>query len=298
MRFGLDLPNMGACGDARVLAELAREAEEVGWEGIFIWDSVYAEMRDPRNLPTCDPWIALAAIATRTARVRIGTMVTPPARRRPWKLARETVTLDHLSNGRLILPVGLGALEDGAFTKVGEATDRKIRAQRLDEALAILNGLWSGRPFSFHGAHFQMDEMTFVPTPAQSPRIPVWVVGAWNRPKSMRRTLRWDGVLPFKMTADGTSLADGGNNLAGGMTPTDVREMKAFIDAQRAQTTPFDIVLEGETPGDDRARAAAIVRPYAEAGATWWLEPVWKLFYAAPGDLGILRARIQQGPPW
>jgi hypothetical protein len=114
----------------------------------------------------------------------------------------------------------------------------------------------------------------------------------------MRRTLRWDGVLPFKMTADGTSLADDGNNLAGGMTPTDVREMKAFIDAQRAQTTPFDIVLEGETPGDDRARAAAIVRPYAEAGATWWLEPVWKLFYAAPGDLGILRARIQQGPPW
>ena len=126
-----------------------------------------------------DPWLMLAAIALRTKHVRIGAMLTPPSRRRPWKLARETVTLDHLSNGRLILPVGLGALDDGGFTKVNEVTDRKQRAELMEESLEILTGLWSGKPFSFHGQHYNIAEVTFLPPPVQSPRIPIWVVGAF-----------------------------------------------------------------------------------------------------------------------
>ena len=116
----------------------------------------------------------------------------------------------------------------------------------------------------------------------QTPRIPIWVVGAWPRMQSMRRALRWDGVVPQKSGATD-----------GAMTPADIAAMRAFIDAERAITTPYDIVTEGETPGDDPAAAAAIVRPFAEAGATWWMETHWF------GQFGPeeIRARLRQGPP-
>jgi hypothetical protein len=273
MQYGLTLPTSV---DARTLAELAHEAEEIGWDGIFYWDVIFGN----------DPWVALAAVAMRTERIRMGTMLTPLSRRRPWKLAGETVALDHLSNGRLILPVGLGAPETG-FDKVGEETDRKTRAKMLDEGLDVLAGLWSGQPFSYSGEHYHVQDVTFSPTPLQSPRIPIWVVGAWPRMKSMRRVLRYDGVLPMKMNDDG-SFAQ--------MTPADIQAMKTFIDERRSETTPFDIVMEGETPGNDREKAAATVRPLAEAGVTWWLEAVW----ASPetqGGLEGMRTRIKQGPP-
>ena len=201
MKYGLDLPNLRECADPRLLADIAREAEEAGWDGAFIFDSLYSSSwgDDSGPPPTADPWIALAAMAMRTERIRVGLMIAPLSRRRPWKVARETVTLDHLSNGRLVLPVGLGFAEDGGYAKVGEELDRKKRAEMLDESLAIIDGLWSGEPFSFRGEHYQVDEMTFLPKPVQSPRIPVWVVGAWPRPKSMRRAARWDCVLPILM---------------------------------------------------------------------------------------------------
>lgn len=273
MQYGLTLPTSV---DARTLAELAYEAEEVGWDGVFYWDVIFGN----------DPWVTLAAVAMRTERIRVGTMLTPVSRRRPWKLAGETVTLDHLSNGRLILPVGLGAPDTG-FDKVGEETDRKVRAKMLDEGLDVLTGLWSGQPFSYSGEHYHIQDVTFSPTPLQSPRIPIWVVGAWPRMKSMRRVLRYDGVLPMKMNDDG-SFAE--------MTPADIQAMKTFIDEQRSLTSPFDIVMEGETPGDDHEKAAAIVGPLAQAGVTWWLEAVW----ASPqtrGGLEGMRTRIKQGPP-
>ncbi|MEO6888357.1 MAG: LLM class flavin-dependent oxidoreductase [Ktedonobacteraceae bacterium] len=287
MQYGVTLPNMGI--ETHALVELAQEAEASSWDGVFVWDCVYINHSetDPSKLITCDPWLALAAIAMRTTRIRIGTMVTPLSRRRPWKVAREAVTLDHLSHGRFILPVGLGAVDDGGFSKVGEELDRKLRAQMLDESLAILAGLWSGTPFSYDGQHYHVQEMTFLPPPVQSPSIPVWVVGAWPKMKSMRRTLQWDGILPSKMNDDG-SFAD--------MTPADLQAMQAFITEQRTRTTPFAIVMEGETPGDDRKKATAIIHPLAEVGVTWWLEAVW----GAPETLGSvegMRTRIKQGPP-
>ena len=147
-------------------------------------------------METFDPWVTLAAMAMRTERIRIGAIVTPPARRRPWKLARETMSVDRLSGGRLILPVGLGALDDGAFGNVGEPTEARVRAERLDESLAILEGLWSGEPFGFEGEHYRFEPMTFRPRPVQRPRIPIWVVGAWPNERSTRRALRFDGILP------------------------------------------------------------------------------------------------------
>ncbi|HEX6797119.1 MAG TPA: LLM class flavin-dependent oxidoreductase, partial [Ktedonobacterales bacterium] len=172
--------------------------------------------------------------------------------------------LDHLSGGRLVLPVGLGALDDGGFGKVGEPTDRKTRAELLDESLDILTGLWPGRPFSYVGKHYHLDEMTFLPPPVQQPRIPIWVVGAWPREKSLARALRYDGILPDKLNPDGSREE---------MTPDDLRALASYSAQHRGpDAPPFDIIMEGETPGDDPAAGAAIVRPWAEAGATWWNE--------------------------
>jgi alkanesulfonate monooxygenase SsuD/methylene tetrahydromethanopterin reductase-like flavin-dependent oxidoreductase (luciferase family) len=163
MRYGLSLPNGGVCGDARVLAELGVLAEESGWDGVFVED--YIVHQSDGAVPTCDPWIALAAMAVGTKRVRLGTSVTPLNRRRPWKVAREAVALDQLSNGRFILGVGSGDVGEAGFSRVNEVRDAKERAQILDEALDIILGLWTGQPFSYEGRHFQVHEMTFLPTP-------------------------------------------------------------------------------------------------------------------------------------
>ncbi len=249
MQYGVNLP---ITVNAQTLALLATEAEAAGWDGVFVGDSLSGNLEDePEKQEIYDPWISLAAIAVATRRVRIGTMITPLARRRPWKVARETVTLDHLSHGRLILMVGLGAgAGDWGFIKVGEELDRKIRAERLDEALAILAGLWSGQAFSYIGQHYQVQEMTFVPQPVQQPRIPIWVVGAWPRPKSLRRALRWDGILPVKPSAYQEAASSE-------MEPADIQELKTYIAAHRQEQAPFDIVIEGETPGDDAGAASA-----------------------------------------
>lgn len=272
MKYGLHLPLI----DPHTLAEFAAEGEAAGWDGIFVWDLIWG----------IDVWVTLAAMALRTQRMRIGTIITPPSRRRPWKLASEAATLDHLSHGRFILPVGLGAPEAG-FDKVGEETDRKTRAQMLDESLAILDGLWSGQPFSYHGAHYRVEDVTFDLKPVQQPRIPIWVVAAWPRPRSMQRALRWDGIMPMKMLPGEPAVM---------MQPDEIRAMKVYIEEQRAATTPFDIVLEGATPGDDPAQAAAVVQPYAAAGVTWWLESVYDMPRTQGGVEGM-RTRIKQGPP-
>ena len=275
MQYGFIIPS----GDIHAIVEMAGEAEEAGWDGVFYYDCIAI----PGAERVYDPWVVLAAMAMRTRRARIGVILTPVSRRRPWKLARETVSVDHLSRGRLIVPVGLGALDDDGFGKVGEATDRKTRAQLLDEGLEILTGLWSGQPFSFQGEHYQVGEITFTPPPVQQPRIPIWVTGAWPREKSMQRVLRYDGLLPNKFNPDGTH---------GSTTPDDIRAMKAYIGERRTLTTPFDIITEGETPGAQPAQAAALVRPFAEAGATWWMETRWN-----GNPLEEIRTRIKQGPP-
>jgi hypothetical protein len=158
--------------------------------------------------------------------------------------------------------------------------DLKVRAKLLDESLDILNGLWSGERFSYSGEHYHVQDMLLLPPPVQSPRIPIWVVGAWPRNKSMQRVLRWDGILPQK--TDGTP-----------MTPADIQAIKAFVDEHRTMQTPFDIALDAETPGNDRERAISIVRPWAKAGVTWWLESMWRDHIT----LDDIRTRIKQGPP-
>jgi alkanesulfonate monooxygenase SsuD/methylene tetrahydromethanopterin reductase-like flavin-dependent oxidoreductase (luciferase family) len=254
-------------GDPRTAADLASDAEAAGWDGVFTWDGIAIGDGD-----TYDPWVVMAAMAMRTERVRLGAILTPPSRRRPWKLARETMTLDRLSGGRLVLPVGLGAIDDAAFGNVGEPTDARTRAEMLDESLAILDGLWSGEPFGFDGRHYRFAPMTFRPTPVQRPRIPIWVVGAWPKERSVRRALRFDGIMP--QTAD----------------PAAIRELVAMIGRERsADHGPIEVIVEGTTRDATDNRA---VRALATAGATWWIESDW-----TGASVASIRRRIAAGPP-
>ncbi len=172
MKYGFVLPY----GDARAAAEAAYQAEQAGWDGFFVWEPVWG----------VDAWVSLTAAAMRTSHIRLGTMLSPLSRMRPWKLASETATLDNLSGGRVILSVGLGAIDTG-FAEFGEVTERRQRAELLDEGLDILTGLWRGQPFNYSGKHYTVRETNFYPPPPpiQQPRIPIWVVGAWPHPKSL-----------------------------------------------------------------------------------------------------------------
>jgi len=173
MQFGFIIPG----GDITTVLELAVAAEEAVWDGVFIPDCISIQTSTMSARPAFDPWALLGAMAARTQRVKLGTIITPVSRRRPWKLASEAVTVDHLSSGRLILAVGLGAAEDDAgFAKVGEAMALKTRAERLDEGLAIIDGLWRGTPFTFHGQHFQVEEMIMLPPPVQHALAPALLI--------------------------------------------------------------------------------------------------------------------------
>jgi alkanesulfonate monooxygenase SsuD/methylene tetrahydromethanopterin reductase-like flavin-dependent oxidoreductase (luciferase family) len=287
MRFGVSIPAFADFSDPRALAELAGEAEAAGWDGFFLWDAMFF---DPTFHPMADPWIALAAIAMSTRQMRIGTLVTPVARRRPWKLARETVSVDKLSGGRLILGVGLGDPVQWDFGFFDEITDSRVRARRLDEGLDILTGLWTGEKFSYQGDQYHVKEVIFRPAPVQSPRIPIWVGGWWPHKAPLRRAARWDGVCPIK----------GGDPI----TPDEWRELLAYVQEHHTSTTPFDAVHSAPTPGDHLKHAAEIVEPYTKAGVTWWIEPVdpWRFGWSyevpwAPEATVLIRERIRQGPP-
>lgn len=285
MRCGLFIPNFGGFADARVLAQLALEAEDAGWDGFFLWDHVAPDLR----VPAVDPWIALAAIAMRRQRVRIGPLVTPLPRRRPWKVARETVSLDHLSQGRVVLGAGLGSGRKTEWDAFGEETHPRRRAAMLDEALDVVAGLWSGRRFRFEGRHYRVAGAEMLPAPLQTPRIPIWVAGYWPNRRPLRRAARWDGYFPLfpePAPADVEPLAQA------------VRELRDL----REDTAPFDIVKSSHfgTPEDPAARAALVAR-YAEAGATWWVETLVPERFDGDWDARWpaerMRALIRAGPP-
>ncbi len=269
--YGIALPYVSA----PVVVSLAHQAEEAGWDGIFLGDAIYCY----------DPMISLAAAAMVTRRIRLGTMVIPVPLRRPWKIASEAVNLDHLSEGRAILGLGTGAVWMGWQDFPDAVTDIRQRAEMLDESIDLLTKLFLREPFEFEGKHFHVkipDVRHYPPRLVQQPRIPLWCVGAWPRLKSMKRVLKCDGLLCLKMEADG-KFAD--------VQPEDIRQMKAYVAANRTLETPFDIVVEGQTAGLEEGEAREKVSHWTEAGATWWIEAMWdKTEEQASG-------RIQQGPP-
>ena len=280
MKYGISIINFAWFGDIDLMVEVAVEAEESGWDGFFLWDHLLM-FKDKPVYAFLDPWIALTAIACHTKKMRLGPLVTPVPRRRPWKLARETVTLDHLSKGRLILGVGLGSPPDVDFAAFGEESNAKIRAEKLDEGLQILNGLWSGKPFSHDGKHYQLDEMTFIPKPRQDPRIPIWVGGSWPYKAPFKRAARYDGVVPTH---------------SGWPKPFELSHLEDVLEivrSERGNLSNFDIAVLGETTGTDSSKDCDKLEPWVKAGATWWLEEI----HGIRAGLDELRERIRAGPP-
>lgn len=278
MRFAVGVPNLREYADPRVIAALACEAESSGWDALFVWD----HLADPDPaVPVTDPWIAIASAATVTSTLRVGVMVTPLARRRPWKVARETVAMDLLSSGRFHLGVGLGGNAEVEFGNFGEDVDARVRADRLDEGLEILLGLWSGEPLAFEGRHYSA-RARFMPVPVQRPRIPIWVAGMWPNRRPFRRAARFDGVFPIRAGVGHTEMMD----------PSELREIVDFVAEQR-HGEPFDVVYEGQTWNVDPAEDREKVARYQAAGLTWWVE---KLGWFR-GSLDEVRSRIRAGPP-
>ena len=264
MKFGVFFPNFGEYYDPRTLAELAHDAEAAGWDEFFIADHMSLGGHDR----FADPWIALAAIAMRTDG-------HPAAASPSWKVAREAVSLDRLSNGRLILGVGLGSPSDLEFERFGEPGDPKVRAAMLDESLDVLSGLWSGEPFKYQGVHYRLEETTFLPGPVQSPRIPIWVAGTWPRMAPLRRALKWDGYFPESTT------------------PDDIRDVVEFVATNRASGGPFDIAFGNRRPMAEHARQLEEIAAYAEAGLTWWMQRLGPSY----GSFQESRAHLRRGPP-
>ena len=274
MKFAINTPNFGTFADPHVMAALAADAENTGWDGFFIWDHIHPGVDDNVS----DPWVLLAVMAMATARIRLGPMVTPIPRRRPWKLARETVTLDHLSGGRLILGVGLGDDSMGEYSNFGESTDARIHGEMLDEGLNILKGLWSSRPFRFEGKHFRVAETVFNPAPLQTPRIPVWVAGRWPARKPFRRGAAWDGVVP--VSRDGP------------LSPEECRKVAELVKSTRETDAPWHLAVIRPLEANRREEMGEVAKSFADAGATWF-----QLSLSADQPLEEARQQIRLGPP-
>ena len=288
MQYGVYIPNFGPYGDARMLAGLAYEAESAGWDGFFIWDQVSKTTLTPDFDAMVDPWVALTAIALRTRTVRLGPLVTPLSRRRPWVVARETVSLDHLSNGRLIFGVGAGGGYFD-FEALGEPANAARLAALLDEGLQVLTGLWSGEPCHHQGAAYHIREAQFLPRPLQTPRIPIWVGGVWPAKAPMRRAARFDGVVPIGRDLPITAM----------LSPREMREIANYVRNQPGYTPPFEIVHMGITEGTDPAHDREVIASYQQAGVTWWIEKILPERWGSWTDwpLEAMRVRIRQGPP-
>jgi len=275
-RCAVGLPNVGDYADPELLVSLGVLAEQSGWDGVFFWDHLaYTD-----SWPATDPYVVVSALVARTNRIRTGVMVSQLARRRPWKLARETVTLDVLSGGRLAVGVGLGSTPHEEYEVFGEDGDARVRADRLDEGLEIMCGLWSGEPFSFAGRYYQVTDTVFSPPPVQRPRIPIWVGGRWPARRPFRRAARYDGVFP---TFEGIGHADR-------PSPAQLSEVVEYVRGLRASDAgPFDVVVEAQSEGP----APEAVAAYGAVGLTWWIE---KLGWFR-GPVQHVRERIQAGPP-
>jgi alkanesulfonate monooxygenase SsuD/methylene tetrahydromethanopterin reductase-like flavin-dependent oxidoreductase (luciferase family) len=262
------------------LAELARRAEDVGWDGVFVED--YLVYNAAPDCPTADVWVALAAMACATARIRLGTTVTGGARHLPWELARRVTTLDQLSGGRVVLGLGVGDPHDDAYRRFGGLPDPRARAGLLDESLKILVGLFSGKRFSFTGEHFRVDDVLFQPSPA---RVPIWIGGGWPGRPAVTRAARHDGFLPYRRSPD-NRYADADDELSA----ADVTRILGRIRAERGSVDGFDLVVGGRRRRADWSAERLHVAAMAEAGATWWVE------WVPPGSPDEMRAAASRGP--
>jgi alkanesulfonate monooxygenase SsuD/methylene tetrahydromethanopterin reductase-like flavin-dependent oxidoreductase (luciferase family) len=285
VRYSVNIPNFGDFADARTVAKVATAAEEAGWDALFVWDHVVHDKNRRRGQPFGDPWILLTAAALATSRLRLGTLVTPVARRRPEQLARQVATLDALSGGRVIFGAGLGGPIEDEFASFGDTTDPAVLADRLDEGLGLLSRYWSGERVDHDGTHYRVRDTALLPPTVQRPRPPVWIAGYWPNRRPMRRAARWDGAVPlFESARHGHAPS-----------PDEVRDLVAYVATQRRDRAdePFDVVVGGAS---DPATARTLIEPLRDAGATWWDE---REVQTNPGHYRLepVLRRVEAGPP-
>ncbi|TYB49210.1 LLM class flavin-dependent oxidoreductase [Actinomadura chibensis] len=281
MRYSINVPNFGDFADVRALARVAAAAEQAGWDALFVWDHVVHVKSERKSF--ADPWMLLTAAALATSRIKLGTLVTPVARRRPQQLARQVATLDVLSGGRVIFGAGLGGPVSDEYGAFGETTDKTVLAERLDEGLDLLARYWTGEPVTHHGPHYRVDDVALLPATVQRPRPPVWIAGFWPNRRPMRRAARWDGAVPL--------FGPGSHGYA--PSADDVRELTGYVRRHREDDGPFEIVVGGLSPADN---ARDLIGPLADAGATWWDERQWLDSDDIDKYAPVMR-RIEQGPP-
>jgi alkanesulfonate monooxygenase SsuD/methylene tetrahydromethanopterin reductase-like flavin-dependent oxidoreductase (luciferase family) len=259
VKHGLFLPIFDELADPRLSAILAAEAEDAGWDGVFVWDHI--NYRSPVRA-VADPWVTMAAMAMLTSEIALGPMITPLPRRRPVKLAREVATLDQLSEGRVILGVGIGGDGAGELSATGEELDDRTRGEMLDEGLDVLRRAWSGEPLDHKGKHYTARDLTVLPTPAQSP-LPIWVAVRYGKAKPLLRAARYDGVFPIEI--------DHPDKLA------------ETLDAlERPTDRPYDVAVGAQDDSDPR--------PYEQVGATWWMRGFSPYGITGAEVRGVLRA--------
>ena len=283
MRYGFVVPFPAS----REFVELAVLGESCGWDGIFTWEALFGE----------DAWVTLGAAAMATTRIRLGTLLTPVARVRPWDLASRVGTVDRLSGGRAILGAGLGALHDG-WLAFEPDEGRQVRAEKVDEGLAIYDGLMRGQPFSFDGKHYSARPTDFMlpPPPVQQPHPPVWVVGAYvpgrARQRSLERAARWDGLLPTVLDAEAPEGRPS-------YTLDSFAEVVSRVRALRAEAglpwEGYDVVVEGDSTGEF-VQLEGRPADWERAGGTWWVESWWSVPAGAEG-MREVRRRVEAGPP-
>lgn len=272
MHYAIEVVPFGDYANPRHVVPLAQAAEAAGWEGLFVWDHLGFAW----GMPSGDPWVILAAVAQATVRLKLATFVTPLPRRRPQVLANTLATLDLLSQGRVIFCAGLGGLAH-EFAAFGEANDVATRAAQLDEGLDVLSRLLAGEAVTHRGPHYTVDNVTLAPLPVQRPRMPIWIGG--NSPAALRRAARWDG-----WAAAGTDEHCGQTK-----SPERLAEQLAYIHQHRTSDAPFAVTMDGCTTPADKT----LVREFADAGATWWLEPL----YGLRGSTEEMLERVKAGPP-
>ncbi|MFX1526403.1 MAG: LLM class flavin-dependent oxidoreductase [Promethearchaeota archaeon] len=273
-KFGIYIANYGITNDPQDYIDLAILGENNGWDGFFLWDHIF--LSSNKTQPFLDPWIILSVVAVKTKRIKLGTTVTPLARRRPWIVAKEVSTLDQLSKGRMILGVGLGI--DSDFGDFGENTDRLIRSEKLDESLHILKGLWANKPFRFKGKHFNIKEVEFFPKPFQN-TIPIWVGGTWPIKKPFQRAAQYDGVFPLKSGEDSLS-------------PIDYREIIKYINKYRSSSDSYDIIKSIYSTGIKEEDEW--INDYLNVGISWFVEAIWP---GRDSSLDNIKKIISRGPP-
>jgi alkanesulfonate monooxygenase SsuD/methylene tetrahydromethanopterin reductase-like flavin-dependent oxidoreductase (luciferase family) len=277
MNFGIGVPNVGEFADPRWLVDTARESEDAGWDGFFVWDHLlYAEPRQG----AVEPWSVVAGAAVATQRIRLGVLVTAVPRRRPALLAQQVATVDLLSGGRTVFGAGIGSSSD-EYARFGEDPDAPARGRRLDEALELLQALWSPGVVGHRGEFFAVDDVDLRPKPRQQPHPPIWVAGRWPNRPGFRRAARFDGVMPTHASHPHGSFPSVG----------ELAEIVGFVSAQRTRSDHFDVVMEGESEGPPELDRLA--SEYETAGLTWWVEKLgwWR------GDRAAALARVRSGPP-